>query len=242
MELGVFTGRKAVRNTMIGLRSAVVGLGMTVSVGCAMASSPSTEGKANVDPFDAAKKRHTPDQYRVTQQEGTEPPFRNAYWDNHAEGIYVDVVFGEPLFSSTEKFESGTGWPSFYAPLEKANVVNRTDDSHGMQRVEVRSKRANSHLGHLFDDGPPPTGMRYCMNSASLRFVPADRLVAEGYGEYAPRFPNAKQVGAAPGVTFDEAATQAAQVNRVGLAPNLDVAVLSGGCFWGMQNLLRKLD
>src|SRR5579871_5644174 len=192
--------------------------------------------------LEAKKKQLTPEQFHVTQEEGTEPPFRNAYWDNHAEGIYVDVVSGEPLFSSTEKFESGTGWPSFYAPLEKANVVNRTDDSHGMQRVEVRSKRANSHLGHLFDDGPPPTGMRYCMNSASLRFVPADRLVAEGYGEYAPRFPNAKQVGAAPGVTFDEAATQAAQVNRVGLAPNLDVAVLSGGCFWGMQNLLRKLD
>ena len=140
-------------------------------------------------PADAElKEKLTPEQYRVTQHEGTEPPFRNAYWDNHEPGIYVDVVSGEPLFSSLDKFDSGTGWPSFSRPLEAENVATRSDRSHFMRRTEVRSRSADSHLGHVFDDGPKPTGLRYCMNSASMRFIPVDRLEAEGYGKYLPLF------------------------------------------------------
>ncbi len=130
------------------------------------------------------RKRLTPEQLEVTQHEGTEPPFRNEYWNNHRPGIYVDVVSGEPLFSSLDKFDSGTGWPSFTRPLEPGNVTTRSDRSLFMERTEVRSRLAGSHLGHLFDDGPAPTGLRYCMNSAALRFVPVERLAEEGYGQY----------------------------------------------------------
>src|SRR3981081_3402093 len=134
------------------------------------------------------KKKLTPEQYYVTQQCGPEPAFRNAYWDNHADGIYVDVITGEPLFSSKDKFDSGSGWPSFTKPIKPDVVIEKKDSSLGIERVEIRGTKSDGHLGHVFDDGPKPTGLRYCMNSASLRFVPVDRLAAEGYGEYLKLF------------------------------------------------------
>jgi len=161
------------------------------------------------------KKRLTPEQYAVTRQNGTEPPFANEYWDNKKPGIYVDLISGVPLFSSLDKFDSGCGWPSFTAPIEGTDLVEKIDRSHGMVRTEVRAAQSDSHLGHLFDDGPAPGGLRYCINSAALRFIPVDRLDAEGYGRYASLFSN-------------DVRTQ--------------VATFGAGCFWGVEAAFRKKE
>ena len=134
------------------------------------------------------RKKLTPEQYAVCKQNATEPAFHNAYWNNHQAGIYVDVISGEPLFASVHKFDSGTGWPSFFQPLQEGSVVEKTDLAYGVIRTEVRAARSDAHLGHVFDDGPQPTGLRYCINSASLRFVPKDKLESEGLGQYLPLF------------------------------------------------------
>ena len=158
-----------------------------------MTTPPSNNQASSKPSADELKKKLTPEQYRVTQQCGTEPPFRNEYWDNHKPGIYIDVVSGEPLFTSMDKFDSGSGWPSFTKPIEKNNVTEKTDRTFGMERTEVLSNHGGSHLGHLFDDGPADKGgMRYCINSASLRFIPVEKLKEEGYGQYLPLFEKKK--------------------------------------------------
>jgi len=183
--------RSSHKTLWIGFFGAITVIVGTILFGYAQEQKKETEkmNPTKAIPSDAElRTKLTKDQYHVTRECGTETAFQNAYWDNHQAGIYVDLITGEPLFSSLDKFDSGTGWPSFTKPISKDKVVEKRDSSYGMERTEVRSSKSNSHLGHVFEDGPAPTGQRYCVNSAAMRFIPVEKLKEEGYGEYLSLF------------------------------------------------------
>jgi peptide methionine sulfoxide reductase msrA/msrB len=202
----------------------VAALVMMVHQGWAQSTASTVDGEMSMSEFkkpgqDQLRATLSAEQFNVTQQCGTEPPFRNAYWDNHAPGIYVDIVSGRPLFSSLDKFDSGTGWPSFTQPVADGEVVDIRDTTLGMARTEVRSKVADSHLGHVFDDGPGKKGLRYCINSASLNFIPVETMAQAGYGDYLAPFVAAGLIKPSTNET----------------------AILAGGCFWGMEEIIRQI-
>ncbi len=204
------------------------------------APSPTPKRAYVKPPDDELRRRLPPIAYELTQHAATDPAFNNAFWNHHEAGLYVDVTSGEPLFSSADKFDSGTGWPSFTRPVETERVVSVDDSSHGMSRTEVRSRSAGSHLGHVFDDGPAPDGLRYCINSAALRFIPVGELGTQGYGEYEPLFKGQSQPAAlAPPEA--NSCTAPAPGEQPGCEASLEIAVLAGGCFWGMEEILRKI-
>ena len=204
-------GKYYMRWVMIALALSALGLNMGAHA----------KEEVSVSEYQDAIKSLNALQYRVTQENGTETPFNNKYWNHKEEGIYVDVISGKPLFSSLDKFDSGTGWPSFSKPIDASEIVQKVDSSHGMTRTEVRSDSADSHLGHIFNDGPPETGgVRYCINSAALRFVAKENLDKEGYGEYLHLF-------------------QTVETTPLAASGTLQEAVLAGGCFWGVEELIR---
>jgi peptide methionine sulfoxide reductase msrA/msrB len=217
---------------MISARTAAVAAAVLLAAGYLVAMRQGRAQASNNSSIDAdtmkdfkkpeaaqLKKKLSSEQFEVTQQCGTEPPFRNAYWNNHKPGIYVDVVSGQPLFSSLDKFDSGTGWPSFTQPLESTDVVQKSDSTLGMERTEVRSSLADSHLGHVFNDGPGANGLRYCINSASLKFIPVEEMDQAGYAQYLEPFVKAGLIK----------------------TPVHETAILAGGCFWGMEEIIRKI-
>jgi len=188
----VIPKRTSHKTLWFGLLGAIVVIVGSILFGYAQGQKKENErmNPTKAVPSDAElRTKLTKDQYLVTREGATETAFQNAYWDNHKAGIYVDLITGEPLFSSQDKFDSGTGWPSFTKPISKDKVIEKRDSSFGMERTEVRSSKSDSHLGHVFQDGPAPTGQRYCVNSAALRFIPVEKLKEEGYGEYLALFP-----------------------------------------------------
>jgi peptide methionine sulfoxide reductase msrA/msrB len=232
---------------LLGLLLALLAWAVTRQVGSALAADERADaptwngGRDWTKPADDVLRARLGDlPYRVTQHDATERAFLNEYWDNKQPGIYVDIVSGEPLFSSLDKYASGTGWPSFVRPIRGASLKDDTDYKLGYARTEVRSKLADSHLGHVFPDGPPPTGQRYCINSAALDFVPVAELEARGYGEYVAMFREAGiEVSAAP--QGSGRAVAAAAAAAAASSSGTEIAILAGGCYWGMEDLIREL-